>query len=234
MPWNLKGRQALESLDPSTKHRVIHSHAMTQCAHRPLLWVLEELTTVPYVGGLSGPTQKVEYFLCLVSRVLQICPAPEVVLALLRQDIHKYARVAAMLVIRLIGNADMMNEAVAIGLDDYRKVRVFGDEECLPAVVLSANEKSRNGVSLSVGDASASAKRPRSGAAAAEEARTVGDARLEALLNLKPPHYFLWRVDEVTEEIFGLGRSLDTQHRFLGVPLPPLLDKLTVPVGPGE
>lgn len=126
MSWSLKGRSAVASLDPATRQRVGCSQMMTRCANKPLMWVLEQLiTSVDAVAGLSGRTRRVEYFLCLVFRLLQICPSPSVVLAMLRQDIHKYMRAAALFVIRLIGSASMMREAIQIGWSDYRKVRLY-------------------------------------------------------------------------------------------------------------
>lgn len=231
--WNLKGRQAVASLDPTTRYRIVHSHVMTKCANKPLLWVLEELTTIECVGGLSGPTQKVEYFLCLVVRLLQICPSPELVLTMLRQDLHKYVRVAAMVVIRLIGHADMMNEAVSIGLDDYRKVRIYGDEDGVPAAALSGKGGSTNPFATTSASPVLSlsgngpSKRLGSGVNS-EETKRAEQAEVEALMNLPPSHYFIWHLDEVTERLFGLSRTSQSATSFLGVPLPPLVEELRV------
>lgn len=127
--WNLKGRSAAAALDPSTRHRITQSHAMAPCLRRPLMATVEALITVPFVGGLTGPLKRPERFICLVTRLLQITPDPSVVLAMLRQDVHKYLRVAALFVIRLIGNDAMMREALRIGWADYRKIRVYGYAE---------------------------------------------------------------------------------------------------------
>ncbi|ORC88975.1 pre-mRNA-splicing factor 38A [Trypanosoma theileri] len=129
MLWNLKGRSAVGALDPPTRHRILQSHVMVSCMHKPLLATVESLITVQYVGGLSGPLQKPEPFICLITRLLQITPDPSIVLAMLHQDVHKYLRVAAMFVIRLIGNESMVREAIRVGWDDYRKIRVYGFPE---------------------------------------------------------------------------------------------------------
>ncbi|RNF00537.1 pre-mRNA-splicing factor 38A [Trypanosoma conorhini] len=126
MAWNLKGRSAVAALDPPTRHRILQSNAMTSCVHKPLLATIEAIITLQCVGGLSGPLQRPEPFICLVARLLQITPDPSVVLAMLHQDVHKYLRVAALFVIRLIGNEAMMREAMRVGWDDYRKIRVYG------------------------------------------------------------------------------------------------------------
>ncbi|RNF06346.1 pre-mRNA-splicing factor 38A [Trypanosoma rangeli] len=126
MAWNLKGRSAVAALDPLTRHRILQSHAMTSCVHKPLLATIEALITLRCVGGLSGPLRRPEPFICHVTRLLQITPDPSVVLAMLHQDVHKYLRVAALFVIRLIGNDAMMREAMRVGWEDYRKIRVYG------------------------------------------------------------------------------------------------------------
>ncbi|KAH9601117.1 Pre-mRNA-splicing factor 38 [Trypanosoma melophagium] len=141
MLWNLRGRSAVGSLDPPTRHRITQSHVMVSCMHKPLLATVESLMTVHYVGGLSGPLQKPEPFICLITRLLQITPDPSIVLAMLHQDVHKYLRVAAMFVIRLIGNDTMIRETIRIGWDDYRKIRVYGYPEDWTTV--KENDKER-------------------------------------------------------------------------------------------
>lgn len=221
-------------LDPSTRHRIAHSHVMTRCANKPLLWVIEELTTIDSVGGLSGPLRRVEYFLCLIMRLLQICPPPSIVLTMLRQDVHKYVRVAALVLIRLIGNAGMQREALARGWDDYRKIRVYGN---------TTEPKRQSDRDLT--GAVLGSKRPRS----AESAEVAEREHLEDLMSSGPPHYFLLRMDEVTDRLFGQGLGSGPKEEspvaadapaaatpapgsveeprearsFLGVPLPPLV-----------
>ncbi|KEG07183.1 pre-mRNA-splicing factor 38A [Trypanosoma grayi] len=146
--WNLKGRSAVAALDPATRHRITQSHTMAACLHRPLLATLEAIIAVKYVGGLSGPLQKPEPFICLITRLLQITPEPSIVLAMLHQDVHKYLRVAALFVIRLIGNEAMVREALRVGWDDYRKIRVYGsaaDWASPQANIEAAAEKEEGG-----------------------------------------------------------------------------------------
>lgn len=107
---------------------------ITACAQKPLLWVVEELIDLPFVGGLTGPQCKAERFLCLIFRMAQIQPSPSLVLAMLRQDVHKYLRVGALVYIRMFGSSSMLHEARKIGLDDYRKIRVYGFADNLSGV----------------------------------------------------------------------------------------------------
>lgn len=125
--WNTRGRTAVAVFDPSTRHSITHSQIMiTSCAHKPLLWVVEQFIELSFIGGFTGPQRKVERFLCLLFRMLQISPSPSLVLAMLRQDVHKYLRTAALVYIRLLGSSSMLHEAKQIGLADYRKIRVYG------------------------------------------------------------------------------------------------------------
>ncbi|KAG8341351.1 putative Pre mRNA splicing factor 38 [Trypanosoma vivax] len=200
--WNLKGRSAVASIDPPTRHRILQSNAMLSCAHRSLLAVLETLISVEYVGGLSGPLKKPELFVCLIVRILQIAPSPSVVLAMLQQDVHKYLRVAALFIIRLIGNAAMMQEALRIGWMDYRKIRVY----CSDA---ERGDAMREGKSAESNE---------------------GENRLpyDCLEAHGAPSYGIMCVDEITDCLF---RTCEEQkntgggggHTWLGLQFPPIL-----------
>lgn len=127
MHWNTKGRSAVAVFDPLTRHSITHSQiTIRTCVRKPLLWVVEQFIELSFIGGFTGPQRKVERFLCLLFRMLQISPSPSLVLAMLRQDVHKYLRTAALVYIRLLGSSSMLHEAKQIGLSDYRKIRVYG------------------------------------------------------------------------------------------------------------
>lgn len=179
---------------------------MTRCTNKPLLWVLEELTGVAAIGGLSGPLRKVEYFLCLVTRLLQICPPPAILEAMLRQEWHKYVRVAALLVIRLIGHPSMMNEAVRVGIDDYRKVRMYGDpeENAAPPPGAASDQKTKD---------------PRM------DGRS-GPPTESPTMTIRTAQYFIMRMDELTVQLFHVEGS--PERPFVGLSLPPLVDPPTV------
>jgi hypothetical protein len=107
-----------------------------QVVGKPLLWLVERAIDLERVGFLSGQMQVVDLFGCVVVRLLQILPSPDVVLAMLRQDIHKYLRMVAAVVIRLIGNADMLKEAIAICFEDFRNIRIRQVDSSLAIVPL--------------------------------------------------------------------------------------------------
>ncbi|CCW64465.1 unnamed protein product [Phytomonas sp. EM1] len=210
MFFNLKGRQAVASLDPATRYRITRSQAMSQCANKPLLWVLEELTSVVAVGGLSGSLHKVEYFLCLLTRLLQIGPSPDIVLAMLRQELHKYVKVAALFIIRFIGNDIMVQEAVKLGLDDYRKIRVYGSDETPVTLFVTPG-----------------VKRPRDMDESNHELPVGNQENTDVMESREPPHYFILKMDELTERLFQLNQPRNAprgKNVFLGVPFPALVD----------
>jgi hypothetical protein len=238
MSWNLKGRAAIAALDPPTRHRILNSHTMTRCTNKPLLWVLEELCSLRSLGGLAGPLHSPDYFICLVARLLQICPPPAVVRVMLEQDVHKYMRAAALVMIRLIGHVDFQKEALRIGWDDYRKLCLYGSDpacEWAESTSDSATSASTMGsTSNRAGTLSSSLlplqfKRSRAEAAGVES---------ESDFTPQPPQCWLVRLDEFTDFLFGsvplspqttaadagAGRTRTLPaHVFMGIQLPALL-----------
>ncbi|EPY38454.1 hypothetical protein AGDE_03993 [Angomonas deanei] len=116
---------------------------------------------------------------------------------MLRQDVHKYLRVGALFLIRLIGNPAMQREAMKIGFDDYRKIRVYGNEE----------ERETS-----------STKRPRE---EEEKDAKEWDSTYAPIIH---PHYFIMRLDEITERLFlPEKKGGEGPKMFLGIHLPPLI-----------
>ncbi|KAG5480037.1 hypothetical protein LSCM1_06458 [Leishmania martiniquensis] len=218
MSWNLKGRAAIAALDPPTRYRVLHSHTMTRCANKPLLWVLEELTTLRFLGGLAGPLHTANYFICLVARLLQICPSVSIVRVMLEQDVHKYMRAAALLVIRLIGNVELQREAMRVGWSDYRKLCLYGSDptqewvestsatvsgadgltstsKTLASSMLPLDHYKRSRAEMEEGSGSKKA-----GGGAQSNAFDGADANAP-----EPPRFLLIHMDEFTDYIFGVA-----------------------------
>lgn len=171
---------------------------------------------IPCVGGLSWALKKVEYFICLIARLLQITPSPSIVLGMLRKDTHKYLRVAALFAIRLIGGPELVREALAVGWDDYRKICVHGDGDDMASSPDTRVETEVHSLG------------------------TVGEKRMrkdDAFVVPKSPHYFILLVDELTDALFGIQCLPDEQTpktdgslvfplvcaSFLGLSLPPIL-----------
>lgn len=241
--WDTKGRPAIAVFDPPTRHRISTSRAMSTTLWNgkppPLLWVVEELIErTPYIGGFSGPQRRVERFICLVSRILHICPSPAVVMSMLRQDVHKYLRVAAMVVIRLIGNEAMLCEARSIGLEDYRKVRVYGDRHHTTSSQESADlftSLEASAVATSVSSLSQlqqdqlglmrGVKRSREEIRSDEQKLQRHQEYLASvdLMQLNQSSFFITHVDIIAETLFGKNKNeLNGSSAFLGLPLPPL------------
>ncbi|AYU78396.1 hypothetical protein, conserved [Leishmania donovani] len=221
MSWNLKGRAAIASLDPPTRYRVLHSHTMTRCASKPLLWVLEELITLRYLGGLSGPLHTANYFICLVVRLLQICPSVAIVRVMLEQDVHKYLRAAALLIIRLIGNVELQREAMRVGWSDYRKLCLYGSDPAQELAESTSNTAAgAEGVTAGTSRTLASSmlpldhyKRSRaememySGNRNLASGAQSGESDRASAQVPEPPQYWLIRVDEFTDYLFGVASA---------------------------
>lgn len=220
--WNTKGRAGVAVFDPATRYRITHSRGMVKtCSQQPLLWVVERLIELPFLGGFTGPQQKVELFVCLLFRLIQILPAPPLVLAMLRQDVHKYLRVAAMVFIRLLGGPLHLREAKKVALEDYRKIRVYGSQDLSSSPSLSKTSTQQEQQQRLF-----SGKRQRQ--EAEKETLALNEEKnLEESL-AHPTRYFITHVDEIGECLFG---GLDGEKsspsefgtastQFLGIPLP--------------
>ncbi|KPA75264.1 hypothetical protein ABB37_08569 [Leptomonas pyrrhocoris] len=237
MSWNLKGRAAIAAFDPPTRYRILNSHTMTRCTNKPLLWVLEELCNLRSLGGLAGPLHAADHFICLVARLLQICPAPAIVRVMLEQEVHKYMRAAALVLIRLIGSASFQKEALRIGWDDYRKLCLYGSDPAQEwaesTTTADADTATGHANTLSSSLLPLQQKRPRTEAEGGAENRDSAP---------QPPRYWLVRLDEFTDYLFGTaplpdglgaepvaaesgaGRSRTLPaHVFMGIQLPALL-----------
>ncbi|KAK7195539.1 Pre-mRNA-splicing factor 38 [Novymonas esmeraldas] len=218
MSWNLKGRAAIAALDPPTRYRVLHSHTMTRCANKPLLWVLEELTTLRSLGGLVGPLHTADYFICLVARLLQIAPPVAIVRVMLDQDVHKYLRAAALLIVRLIGHAELQREAMRVGWLDYRKLCLYGSD---PAQEWAdSTTAGGDGATDTPGTLSSAMrpldhhqKRPRESADADnggggnnnDDVVRAGEVEVGGAHAPQPPRYMLIRMDEFVDYVFGVA-----------------------------
>ncbi|EPY31822.1 hypothetical protein STCU_03203 [Strigomonas culicis] len=102
--------------------------------------------------------------------------------------------------IRLIGNVAMQKEAVRVGWDDYRKIRVYGDEGEVD-YVFDATLRGR--------------KHPREAAEGEQPPVNIEEA--------KPAHYFILCMDELTDRLFRVDSDGEKRSQFFGVPLPPLM-----------
>ena len=125
MLWRCKGSSAAcAALSPDEKDIVLRSAIWRRVHNRPFLWCVEQAIDLSFVGFLTGTSRSPEMFACLVVRILQILPSPDLVSYMVTQDTHKYLRVVGLVIVRLIGNAEMERLAVTVALQDYRKIRV--------------------------------------------------------------------------------------------------------------
>lgn len=215
MQWNTRGRQAVAVFNPVTRHQITHAQSMRiECANKPLLCIIEKLIELKYIGGITGSRQRVELFLSCVFRLLQIHPAPPIILFMLRQDIHKYLRVAALVYIRLLGTPALAEEARRIGFQDYRKIRVYGQDltsQASSTRVTPQYEQQRRLFG-------AGSKRAREEEAVEVLPSPNDGTQLES--SSSSVRWYITHVDEVTEALFGKRKDRAAPQCFLGIPLP--------------
>lgn len=75
-----------------------------------------------YVGGAYGASQAPTPFLCLLLKLLQIGPEPELVSVYLEQKDYKYARVLGAFYTRLVRRSAIVYKELEPLLADHRKV----------------------------------------------------------------------------------------------------------------
>jgi pre-mRNA-splicing factor 38A len=86
--------------------------------------VVDRAAALRAAGGMAGEPRKPAPFLCLALKLLQVQPAREVVLELLRDPEFKYIRLLAAFYLRLTARPTEAHRLLEPLLADYRRVRV--------------------------------------------------------------------------------------------------------------
>jgi pre-mRNA-splicing factor 38A len=86
--------------------------------------VVDRAAALRAAGGMAGEPRKPAPFLCLALKLLQVQPAREVVLELLRDPEFKYLRLLAAFYLRLTARPAEAHRLLEPLLADYRRVRV--------------------------------------------------------------------------------------------------------------
>ncbi|KEP61158.1 UNVERIFIED_CONTAM: pre-mRNA splicing factor, putative [Hammondia hammondi] len=95
-----------------------------QCFALTAETVLEPCVGLTYVGGTYGGKRQPAPFLCLVLKLLQIQPEPEIILEFIKQEQFKYLRAVGAFYLRLVGRACEVYTHLEPLLADYRKLRL--------------------------------------------------------------------------------------------------------------
>lgn len=112
-------------LDPPVRECVYASvYWKARCLGCNAASVVHLAARLRYVGGTYGATQAATPFLCLLTKLLQIGPEPELVAIYLKQHEFKYARILAAFYTRLIRRSAAVYLALEPLLADHRKLVV--------------------------------------------------------------------------------------------------------------
>ncbi|CDK26134.1 unnamed protein product [Kuraishia capsulata CBS 1993] len=96
------------------------------CFHLNALTILDKAVALRMVGTYSNVNRtKPCIFMCLLLKMLQIQPSPEIVNYLLRQPHFKYVTALAALYVRLTSSSVQVYKTLEPLLEDYRKLVLF-------------------------------------------------------------------------------------------------------------
>jgi hypothetical protein len=88
--------------------------------------LVDRAVELNHVGGTYGGSRRPTDFLCLMLKMLQMKPDPDIVLEFIRQEEHKYARALGVYYWRLTGKPTAVYSELEPLLLDYRKLRIRG------------------------------------------------------------------------------------------------------------
>ncbi len=110
-------------IEKMTRDRVYESrYWQERCFGQSVAGVVHLAVRLRYCGGAVGVLNTPSPFLCLVQKLLQLGPEPELVDAFLEQSDFKYARILAAFYVRLVDRAPRVYKALEPLLADFRKL----------------------------------------------------------------------------------------------------------------
>lgn len=85
--------------------------------------LVDKAMLLDHIGGTFGGNRKPTHFICLILKMLQIQPDPEIILEFIKNEDYKYVRALGVYYLRLIGRPiDVYNHLEPI-YNDFRKLR---------------------------------------------------------------------------------------------------------------
>lgn len=113
-----------ELIEKIIRERIYESfYWKEQCFGLNAATICDKIVVLKFIGGQYA-NQKVTPFLCLVFKLIQIQPPPEIVREYLVQDDFKYLRAVAAFYIRLFFKPQDVFLLLEPYLTDYRKLRI--------------------------------------------------------------------------------------------------------------
>ena len=86
--------------------------------------LIDEAVKLKYVSGTFGPMANPSPFICLVLKMLQICPSEDIILSLVKDETYAYVRCLAVFYLRLTGRPVEVYQHLEPLYEDSRKIRV--------------------------------------------------------------------------------------------------------------
>lgn len=127
----VQGGRTIHHLNPSEliekiiRERIHESfYWKEQCFGLNAATLCDKAAVLKFIGGHYATNQKVTPFLCLVFKMIQIQPSPDIVLEYLTQEDFKYLKAMAAFYIRLFFKPKDVFTLLEPHLQDYRKLRI--------------------------------------------------------------------------------------------------------------
>ncbi len=122
-------------LDRTAREAIYASvYWQASCFGRNAAGVVHLAARLRYVGGAFGSVNTPTPFFCLLCKLLQLGPEPEIVDLYLEQRDFKYARVLGLMYTRLVAKSPRVYEKLEMCLDDFRKLVVRRDDQMFEIV----------------------------------------------------------------------------------------------------
>jgi len=91
--------------------------------------VVDKAVELKYIGGVSGGNIRPAPFLCLILKMLQICPEKDIIVEFIKNEEFKYVRALGAFYMRLVGTSVEIYKYLEPLYNDYRKMKRLNKEE---------------------------------------------------------------------------------------------------------
>ncbi|CAF4216186.1 unnamed protein product, partial [Rotaria sp. Silwood2] len=91
--------------------------------------VVDKAVELKYIGGVCGGNIRPTPFLCLVLKMLQICPEKDIIVEFIKNEEFKYVRALGAFYMRLVGTSVEIYKYLEPLYNDYRKMKYLNHED---------------------------------------------------------------------------------------------------------
>lgn len=85
--------------------------------------LVDKAMLLDHIGGTFGGNRKPTQFICLILKMLQIQPDPEIIIEFIKNEDYKYVRALGVYYLRLVGKSIDVYKNLEPIYNDYRKLR---------------------------------------------------------------------------------------------------------------